>query len=126
MREWIGSGPKAENSGQKTFLCFSVPERGDVQLGNAIGQHEHALAGRNAELTRARWRTRSSAPPERAVAEILHCTGLCDPAQRDGIAAAVQHVPVDRLVGDVETAAVGQPVEQCARGRPAERAQVSA
>ena len=50
-RRWrIGSGPNAEKSVQATARCFSVPSTRDVQLGDAAEQHEHPLAGLDAEI----------------------------------------------------------------------------
>ena len=43
-RWWIGSGPKAENSGQKTLRVLERAERGDVQLRDPAEQGEHPVA----------------------------------------------------------------------------------
>ena len=48
-RAAIGSGPNAENSGQKTLPFFERAERRDVELGDAPGEHEDALAATDAE-----------------------------------------------------------------------------
>ena len=40
----IGSGPNAENNGVNVPCAFIVPERSDVQVGDAPGERRHAGA----------------------------------------------------------------------------------
>ena len=79
MRVAIGSGPKAENSGVTTRAVLERAEHRDVELGDAPGQHEHAVAradaqrrqhvgeavGRGAQLGIAQVRARAPSAPRK-------------------------------------------------------------
>ncbi len=94
-------------------------ERGDVEFRHAAKQREDAVALRYAAL-RQNIGEAIYSRAKRCIGEIADAVVAADPAQGELVAAPGLHMPVDRLVGDVEAAA-GKAVKQPARLRPGKR-----
>ena len=117
IRWRIGSGPKAENSGQKTLPSFQRAERADVKLGNAPGQQEHALSPGDAEPSQHI----GEAVGQRTqigIGEIAGLAALPEPSQRQMIAQRSRGVAIHGLVRDVQSASAGKTVELAPRVVP--------
>ena len=110
-RDAIGSGPNAEKSGQKTAPRLQRAERRHVELGNATGQHEHAIALADAEAQQHVGEA-AGARAQLAVAEILERAALAEPAHGEVSGAWTGGMTVDGFVRDVQPPAARQPVER--------------
>ncbi len=94
-------------------------EHRHVQLGQPAHEHKDALARQQAQVLQ-RMGKAAGFGGEVGVAQLAPLAALADPADGGAAAAAVQQVPVHRLVGDVQAPATGQAVELAARVIPAE------
>ena len=94
-------------------------ERTDVELWHAAEQRGNPVAFRNPAL-RQNIGKAIYGRAKRCIGEIADAVVAADPAQSKLVAAPGLHMPVDRLVGDVEAAA-GKAVKQRPRLRPGKR-----
>jgi len=116
MRALIGSGPNAENRRREDAAIFPRAERGNVQLGHTAEQREHAVTLAYAALRQDIGKAIPSSD-KCCIAEIADVVVAADPAQGELIAAPGCYMPVDRLMGNVETPS-GQAIEQSTPLRP--------
>ena len=110
MREQIGSGPKAENNGQKTLPFFSVPSAATYSSGMRPASTK-TLSPLPTPRPRSRFAKRFVRPLHLAVGEVADLVRPRDPAQGYVVAPRAGGVPVDGLVGDVEAPAARQTAE---------------
>ena len=99
---------------------FQRAQRGDVEVGHPAEQREDTFALADAVLRQDIGKTVGRGA-KCSIAEVADRIVAADPAQGELVAASGLHMPIDRLVGDVEAAA-GQAFKQGACLRPGERA----
>ena len=115
-----GSGPKAENSGQNTLPCFSVPSAATYSSGPRPSRLKtrspRPTPRRSQDARRTGWCARRA---RRRSGRSRGRRRRCSAARRARRGPAA--VPVDGLVGDVQPAPVRQAGDRGRRGTPAER-----
>src|ERR1035437_2690010 len=99
----MGSGPNAENNGEKTLPFLRVPSAANVEFGHAAEQRKNAIRFGYPTLHQdVRKPVRRGA--ERRVAKVANLVVTTNPAQRQLVAATGQDMSIDRLMRDVEPA----------------------
>ena len=110
IRWRIGSGPKAEKSGQKTLPIFQRPERADVKFGNSPSEQKHPLALAETEPPQHVRKTVGEGA-QVGIREIACLAALTDPSQSQVIAKRTGRVTIDCFVRDVQPTPARQTVE---------------